>query len=377
MKFKTVALSALFLVAAAGCVDKPEIEENPGVTDPDSRVEELQKEMEYANANTTVAYSRLHGDDVIVGLNPAWASDGTVIGYLLEYSDGESFNIRFGDKFTTAAPLIGEDKDGYWASSYDKGKTWTRLEGDVKAGARPALLGMDKEYFWTVSTSGKYKRLSDASGLPVNALECRQVPGNSIFSSVIHDEAAGTMTFSMVTGKEKTVKVYDNFGIRIDVEDNPAIRLGETRRFPVEKNMVEKVDVSFPEGWHAVVYDDESGSWLDVTAPQDGVPGQYEVEVTCHSTEGYRKIVSISFELLMVKMDFEGCEEWNDYERENGTGMLLDFSYAGYNRGETAPPDVYSLGYKVYDITDYGAVPDDGKSDREAFLKILEKIVEL
>lgn len=46
-------------------------------------------------------------------------------------------------------------------------------------------------------------------------------------------------------------------------------------------------------------------------------------------------------------------------------------------RGETAPPDVEMLiaqGYKVYDVTKYGAVPNDGKSDREAFMKVLAEI---
>lgn len=42
-----------------------------------------------------------------------------------------------------------------------------------------------------------------------------------------------------------------------------------------------------------------------------------------------------------------------------------------------APPDVEMLiaqGYKVYDVTKYGAVPNDGKSDREAFMKVLAEI---
>ena len=59
--------------------------------------------------------------------------------------------------------------------------------------------------------------------------------------------------------------------------------------------------------------------------------------------------------------------------------MLLDFSYAGYKHGEIAPPETETLiaqGYKVYDVTDpkYGAIPNDGKSDRAAFMKVLEEI---
>lgn len=54
--------------------------------------------------------------------------------------------------------------------------------------------------------------------------------------------------------------------------------------------------------------------------------------------------------------------------------LLLDFSYAGYKHGEVAPPDVWSLGYTVYNVKDYGAIPNDNKSDREALTKILAKI---
>lgn len=68
------------------------------------------------------------------------------------------------------------------------------------------------------------------------------------------------------------------------------------------------------------------------------------------------------------------CKAWTDFLARNEQNVLLDFSYAGYEHGEVAPPDVSTLGYKVYDVTDYGAIPDDGKSDRAAFKKILNEI---
>ena len=60
---------------------------------------------------------------------------------------------------------------------------------------------------------------------------------------------------------------------------------------------------------------------------------------------------------------------WEKFVCGSEDNVLLDFSYAGYNHGESAPPDIWSLGYKKYDVTAYGAVPDDGISDRDAFLK--------
>lgn len=68
------------------------------------------------------------------------------------------------------------------------------------------------------------------------------------------------------------------------------------------------------------------------------------------------------------------CKAWMDFVEGNKDNILLDFSYAGYKHGETTPPDVWTLGYKVYDVTDYGAVPDDGKSDRKALLNVFDEI---
>ena len=56
----------------------------------------------------------------------------------------------------------------------------------------------------------------------------------------------------------------------------------------------------------------------------------------------------------------------------NRKDLILDFSYAGYMHGESAPLEASAWGYKVYDVTSYGAVPNDGKSDREAFLACVE-----
>lgn len=50
---------------------------------------------------------------------------------------------------------------------------------------------------------------------------------------------------------------------------------------------------------------------------------------------------------------------------------LLDFSYAGFMRSECAPPDASLTGYTIIDVTKYGAVPNDGKSDRTAFLNAI------
>lgn len=65
---------------------------------------------------------------------------------------------------------------------------------------------------------------------------------------------------------------------------------------------------------------------------------------------------------------------WDKFVNSQEDNLLPDFSYAGYQHGEQAPPDVSTLGYTVYNISDYGAIANDGKSDRDAFLACLAAI---
>ena len=64
---------------------------------------------------------------------------------------------------------------------------------------------------------------------------------------------------------------------------------------------------------------------------------------------------------------------WNEFDTNSNQNVLLDFSYAGYNHGLSLPDENHS-GYTTYNVVDYGAVPNDGKSDREALKKIITAI---
>ena len=62
---------------------------------------------------------------------------------------------------------------------------------------------------------------------------------------------------------------------------------------------------------------------------------------------------------------------WTEFLNAGQTGTestLLDFSYAGYKHGEKSIPDV---SYKIFNIEDYGAIPNDGKSDRQALIEAI------
>lgn len=49
--------------------------------------------------------------------------------------------------------------------------------------------------------------------------------------------------------------------------------------------------------------------------------------------------------------------------------VLPDFSYVGYHNGEKTIPETES--YKIFDVTDYGAIPDDMISDKVAIQKAI------
>ena len=80
--------------------------------------------------------------------------------------------------------------------------------------------------------------------------------------------------------------------------------------------------------------------------------------------------------LPLLRQMSEQLKEIDDpWYREGILDRLVpDFSYAGYHHGETIPPAVETLGYQYYDVTSYGAIPNDGKSDRDALEATIEAI---
>lgn len=82
-------------------------------------------------------------------------------------------------------------------------------------------------------------------------------------------------------------------------------------------------------------------------------------------------LLSVIFPIVALAEEPTVCHTWQDFVNGSPQNVLLDFSYAGYNHGETAPPETAGLGYKVFNVCDYGAIPGDGKSDRDAFVRAL------
>ena len=97
-----------------------------------------------------------------------------------------------------------------------------------------------------------------------------------------------------------------------------------------------------------------------------------------------KKLFTILFAALSATTSLHAqttTPSWQKFVNNADDNVLLDFSYAGYHHGTEQPVDerdVYvlakKLGYKVYNVCKYGAIPDDGKSDRKAFEDIINKI---
>lgn len=142
--------------------------------------------------------------------------------------------------------------------------------------------------------------------------------------------------------------------------------------------------------------DDENVFWAVV------LPGEYsEMTFTTILTDGSRfehvkttvnnisigadDCISQTIDATKTISGLPESDVFQDFVDGNKNNILLDFSYAGYNHGESAPAEIFitkgadgkytaSNGYAVYNIEDYGGIANDGKSDRDAFIKIMTEI---
>ena len=73
-------------------------------------------------------------------------------------------------------------------------------------------------------------------------------------------------------------------------------------------------------------------------------------------------------------MDANAALAWRNFKAGTADNVLLDYSYAGYKHGEEAPADVWGLGYKVYNVVDYGADPTGVRSSRGALAALLKEL---
>ncbi|MGM9736418.1 MAG: DUF4955 domain-containing protein [Candidatus Cryptobacteroides sp.] len=107
------------------------------------------------------------------------------------------------------------------------------------------------------------------------------------------------------------------------------------------------------------------------------LPGTYNgLKVTMTNTSGQAVAYKNTQSITVKSNDNYYIAELKDPEQV--AGIDIDFSYAGYNHGESAPEDrsiaqLADDGYTIYNVTEHGLNGTDEVSDRAAFIEMLKK----
>ena len=339
------------------------------------RVAKLEEAITKVNASAN-SLQYLLSDKQIVGITPIDK------GYKVEMSDGQTITVLSGEDVEHLLPLLSISEDGYWMYSMNGETSQYLLDPDgnpIKAFPTNSegnpisspLIRISTDGYWQVSYDGgqSYDYILD------NGEKMPALPGtgsNSIFNTVKYDSETKELKVTLKTAPdtELSFPVIDTFYLNVKGTENEQVfPLSETRHYEVEQSDIEEATIQAPQGWKVTLSETE----LSITAPdKTDVERQETIRIIITSPKKYIRILPIRVKLLTSKYDATACLAWNEFITGAPDNVLLDFSYAGYKHGEVAPPDVYTLGYKVYNIKDYGAIPNDGKSDREAFIKLLE-----
>lgn len=379
-------MNKLFLwIAAASAFVLQSCQKTDGIQDEiDSlrdRVAALEAEVGNVNANIVSLHKLMDESLVIVGVEPAGSGDG----YVIKFSDGSSCPVINAEEIKGAVvPVMGIDGEGYWTISLDGGATSVRIESNGEpVSAWPVAGGEHQENaegvtpqlrvsadgMWEVNLGNGWEPLLQ-DGQPVNAVG-ENVGYSTSFKSVTYNEENGELVVELVSGETLTLPVVDTFGLTITAGENETFFLGETREFEVVQTNVAEVTIQAPKGWSAELEE----TTLKITSPaQMPAQSEFTLSLVATSEEGYLKIIPMKLTLLNETWDASACEAWRNFKLRNDENVLLDFSYAGYKHGEVAPPDVWGLGYTVYDVTKYGLDPTGKTSSRQAFIDLLKTL---
>lgn len=366
---------ALF-VALYSCDERDDLRSD--IDDLKERVANLEASIEQMNTDINNYQQMVAGSILVMGY-----SQDELGNYTVELSNGETINVYSGKADMNDMPLFSINAAGNWAYTIN-GVTTELLVNNQPVSAIPEAgaagvtpkMKVDANGFWLISldngsTWNKLGNNQIADGTKVS------LSASSVFSDVAVDEATGKITFTIrADNSVVTIPIYgQDFYLNIQFEGTATFGLKQVQEFVVEQANVETAVIE-NQTWGIKL--DETK--LTVTAPSVNPRGEeYEdvIHIKIFSKEGYCRVVKLPVKLLNSQIDANATTAWTEFVSGDDKNVLLDFSYAGYMRGETAPPTTEELvaqGYKIYDVTKYGAVPNDGKSDREAFMKVLAEI---
>lgn len=357
------------LVALYSCDERDDLRSD--IDDLKERVANLEASIEQMNSDISNYQQMVEGKILVVGYSKDEQDN-----YTIELSNGETVTIYSGKVDMDDMPLFSVNASGHWAYTIN-GMTTELLVNDKPVSAIPETgtagvtpkLKVDANGFWLISVDNGStwnklgnNQIADGTQAVANA--------SSLFSNVTIDEATGQITFTIrADNSQVKVPIYGkDFYLTIEYEGTATFGLGQKQEFVVEQANVKTATIE-NQTWGVKLTENK----LIVTAPKTNVQGKvYEeqIYIKIFSKEGYCRVVKLPVKLLTTEIDANSALAWQRF-RQGEDNVLLDYSYAGYNHGESAPQGAFSLGYQVINVKE--RMTAKNMTAREALISILQE----
>ncbi|WOG18427.1 DUF4955 domain-containing protein [Bacteroides thetaiotaomicron] len=357
------------LVALYSCDERDDLRSD--IDNLKERVANLEASIEQMNSDISNYQQMVEGKILVVGYSKDEQDN-----YTIELSNGETVTIYSGKVDMNDMPLFSVNASGHWAYTIND-MTTELLVNDKPVSAIPEAgtagvtpkLKVDANGFWLVSidngsTWNKLgnNQIADGTQAVANA--------SSLFSNVTIDEATGQITFTIrADNSQVKVPIYGkDFYLTIKYEGTATFGLGQKQEFVVEQANVETATIE-NQTWGVKLTENK----LIVTAPKTNVQGkEYEeqIYIKIFSKEGYCRVVKLPVKLLTTEIDANSALAWQRF-KTGENNVLPDYSYAGYNHGESAPQGAFSLGYQVINVKE--RMTAKNMTAREALISILQE----
>lgn len=357
------------LVALYSCDERDDLRSD--IDNLKERVANLEASIEQMNSDISNYQQMVEGKILVVGYSKDEQDN-----YTIELSNGETVTIYSGKVDMNDMPLFSVNASGHWAYTIND-MTTELLVNDKPVSAIPEAgtagvtpkLKVDANGFWLVSidngsTWNKLgnNQIADGTQAVANA--------SSLFSNVTIDEATGQITFTIrADNSQVKVPIYGkDFYLTIKYEGTATFGLGQKQEFVVEQANVETATIE-NQTWGVKLTENK----LIVTAPKTNLQGkEYEeqIYIKIFSKEGYCRVVKLPVKLLTTKIDANSAIAWQHF-KTGENNVLPDYSYAGYNHGESAPQGAFSLGYQVINVKE--RMTAKNMTAREALISILQE----
>ena len=357
------------LVALYSCDERDDLRSD--IDNLKERVANLEASIEQMNSDISNYQQMVEGKILVVGYSKDEQDN-----YTIELSNGETVTIYSGKVDMNDMPLFSVNASGHWAYTIND-MTTELLVNDQPVSAIPEAgtagvtpkLKVDANGFWLISidngsTWNKLgnNQIADGTQAVANA--------SSLFSNVTIDEATGQITFTIrADNSQVKVPIYGkDFYLTIKYEGTATFGLGQKQEFLVEQANVETATIE-NQTWGVKLTENK----LIVTAPKTNVQGkEYEeqIYIKIFSKEGYCRVVKLPVKLLTTEIDANSALAWQRF-RQGEDNVLPDYSYAGYNHGESAPQGAFSLGYQVINVKE--RMTAKNMTAREALISILQE----